>query len=167
MGGRLVAGQSMRILFVASEGLPFSKTGGLADVVEALPKALLTQGHEVAVVLPRYRGTEVSAVVIPSLTIPMCGARLRFPAVADGTVIGGVRYFFVDDPAYFDREGLYGGRGGDYPDNAERYSEFCRTAIEVAKHVWPADVLHCHDWQTALVPLLLRTSYGDDPAVKH
>jgi len=67
----------VRILFVASEGLPFSKTGGLADVVEALPKALVAQGHEVAVVLPRYHGTKATAVVIPSLTIPMGGARLR------------------------------------------------------------------------------------------
>src|SRR3989475_689030 len=194
----------MRILFVASEGLPFSKTGGLADVVEALPKALVAQGHEVAVVLPRYRGTKTSAVVMPSLTIPMGGTRLRFPAIADGAVLNGVRYFFVDDPAYFDRDGLYGGSTGDYPDNAERYSEFvrrpdmlrsldrgaadlrvpfggstgdypdnaeryaefCRAAIEVSKHIWPADVFHCHDWQTALVPVLLRTSYSDDPLVK-
>ena len=93
----------MRILFVASEGLPFSKTGGLADVVEALPKALVALGHEVAVVLPRSRGTEAAAVVLPSLTIPMGGARLRFPAIADGALVGGVRYFFVDDLAYFDR----------------------------------------------------------------
>jgi len=156
----------MRILFVASEGLPFSKTGGLADVVEALPKALVAQGHEVAVVLPRYRGTKATAVVMPSLTIPMGGARLRFPAIADGALLNGVRYFFVDDPVYFDREGLYGGSRGDYPDNAERYGEFCRAAIEVCKHIWPTDVMHCHDWQTALVPVLLRTSYSDDPLVK-
>ena len=156
----------MRILFVASEGLPFSKTGGLADVVEALPKALVVQGHEVAVVLPRYRGTKATAVVMPSLTIPMGGTRLRFPAIADGTQLNGVRYYFVDDPEYFDRDGLYGGGSGDYPDNAERYTEFCRAAIEVTKHVWPADVIHCHDWQTALVPVLLRTSYGHDPLVK-
>src|SRR5579859_4152755 len=155
----------MRILFVASEGLPFSKTGGLADVVEALPKALVAQGHEVAVVLPRYRGTKADTPIIPSLTIPM-GARLRFPEIADGTQISGVRYFFVDDPAYFDREGLYGNSAGDYPDNAERYSEFCRAAIEISKHVWPTDVFHCHDWQTALVAVLLRTSYSDDPVVK-
>jgi starch synthase len=156
----------VRILFVASEGLPFSKTGGLADVVEALPKALVAAGHEVAVVLPRYRGTKVSTVVLPSVTIPMGGTRLRFPSVADDSVISGVRYFFVDDPAYFDRDGLYGGSGGDYPDNAERYSEFCRVAIEIAKHVWRPDVIHCHDWQSALVPVLLRTSYGDDPLVR-
>src|SRR5271167_756546 len=155
----------VRILFVASEGLPFSKTGGLADVVEALPKALVAQGHEVAVVLPRYRGIKASAVVVPSLTIPMAN-RLRFPAVLDGTVISGVRYFFVDDPEYFDRDGIYGTTAGDFPDNAERYSEFCRAAIEIVKHVWPADVIHCHNWQTALVPVLLRTTYGDDPLVK-
>jgi len=155
----------LRILFVASEGLPFSKTGGLADVVEALPKALVAQGHEVAVVLPRYQGTKATAVVMPSVTIPL-GTRLRFPAIADGTLLHGVRYYFVDDPSYFDRDGIYGGSAGEYPDNAERYSELCRAAIEIAKHVWPADVIHCHDWQTALLPLLLRTSYADDPVVK-
>src|SRR5260221_4862331 len=155
----------MRILFVASEGLPFSKTGGLADVVEALPKALVALGNEVAVVLPRYRGTKVAATVIPSLTIPMAG-RLRFPSVADGTLLNGVRYFFVDDPVYFDRDGIYGDPTGDYPDNAERYSEFCRAAIEIAKPLWPTAVSHAHDWQTGLLPVLLRSSYGDDPAVK-
>ncbi|HYK40708.1 MAG TPA: glycogen synthase, partial [Candidatus Eremiobacteraceae bacterium] len=155
----------MRILFVASEGLPFSKTGGLADVVEALPKALVARGHEVAVVLPRYRGTKTTAIVMPSLTIPL-GNRLRFPAVADGALLNGVRYFFVDDPPYFDRDGIYGGPQGDFWDNAERYSEFCKAAIEIAKHVWPADIIHCHDWQTALVPVFLRTSYSDDPVMK-
>jgi len=155
----------MRILFVASEGLPFSKTGGLADVVEALPKALVELGHEVAVVLPRYRNTKATAIVMPSLTVPM-GNRLRFPAIADGTVAAGVRYFFVDDPEYFDRDQLYGERGKDYIDNAERFGEFSRAAVEVAKHVWPADVIHCHDWQTALVPVLLRTLYEPDPLLR-
>src|SRR5947208_8050154 len=133
MDGHPANGLSMRILFVASEGLPFSKTGGLADVVEALPKALVAEGHEVAVVLPRYRGTAAAAVVIPSLTIPMGGARLRFPAIADGPALGGVRYFFVDDPAYFDREGLYGSGGKDFPDNAERYAEFRSEERRVGK----------------------------------
>src|SRR4029077_3679597 len=103
---RLSEGKRVRILFVASEGLPFSKTGGLADVVEALPKALVAQGHEVAVVLPRYRGTKAGAAVMPSVTIPLAN-RLRFPAILDGTAISGVRYFFVDDAAYFDRDGFY------------------------------------------------------------
>ena len=143
----------MRILFVASEGLPFPRPAVLLTSSKLLPKALVARGHEVAVVLPRYRGTQAATIVIPSLTIPM-GNRLRFPAVADGTLLNGVRYFFVDDPAYFDRDGIYGTAAGDYPDNAERYSEFCRAAIEIAKHVWPTDVFHCHDWQTALLPVL-------------
>ena len=155
----------MRILFAASEGLPFSKTGGLADVIEALPKALVAQGHELAVVLPRYRGIKTSMVVMPSMTIPL-GGRLRFPSIADGTMLNGVRYFFVDDPGYFDRDGIYGNSTGDFPDNAERYSEFSRATIEIAKHVWPADVIHCHDWQTALVPTLMRSLYSSDPLVK-
>jgi starch synthase len=155
----------LRILFAASEGLPFSKTGGLADVIEALPKALVAQGHELAVVLPRYRGIKTSMVVMPSVTIPL-GGRLRFPSIADGTMLNGVRYFFVDDPGYFDRDGIYGNSAGDFPDNAERYSEFCRATIEIAKHVWPADVIHCHDWQTALVPVFLRSLYAADPLVK-
>src|SRR6202140_3621869 len=91
----------VRILFVASEGLPFSKTGGLADVVEALPKALVAQGHEVAVVLPLYRGTPAKKIVVKSLTVPM-GTSLRFPAIADGGRPNGVQYFFIDDPEYFD-----------------------------------------------------------------
>jgi starch synthase len=151
----------MRILFVASEGLPFSKTGGLADVVEALPKALVAQGHDVAVVLPRYRNTQIKNNVIKSLTVPM-GTSLRFPAIADGARPGGVQYFFVDDPEYFDREQLYGAGGRDYPDNPERFAEFTRAAIELAKQLWLPDVFHCHDWQSALVPVLLRTAYNTD-----
>ena len=152
----------MRILFVASEGLPFSKTGGLADVVEALPKALVAQGHDVAVVLPRYRTTKFKNIVIKSLSVPM-GTGLRFPAMADGGRLGGVQYFFVDDPEYFDRDQLYGVAGRDYPDNAERFAEFARAAIELAKQLWLPDVIHCHDWQSALVPVLLRTAYTADP----
>jgi starch synthase len=155
----------MRILFVASEALPYAKTGGLADVIEGLPKALVRLGHEVAVFLPRYRGIKTSKVTLPSVTIAL-GAKLRFPAISNGSVFHGVRYFFLDDPEYFDREGLYGDKIREYPDNAERYTEFCRAAIELAKQVWPPDVIHCHDWQTALIPVLLRTSYADDPVTK-
>src|SRR5258707_7579626 len=135
----------MRILVVASEGLPFSKTGGLADVVEGVAKALVAQGHEVAVVLPRYRGTKATAVVMPSLTIPMGGTRLRFPAIADGTLLNGVRYFFVEDAAYFDRDGLYGGSTGDYSDKPQRDAEVCRAAVENSKNNLATDALYCPD----------------------
>jgi starch synthase len=156
----------MKILFVASEALPYAKTGGLADVIEALPRALVKLGHEVAVFLPRYRGVKANSVTLPSMTIPQ-GSRLRFPAIANGGLHRGVRYFFLDDPFYFDRDGVYGDKNHEFPDNAERFTEFSRAAIELAKLVWMPDLIHCHDWQTAMVPVLLRTSYADDPVVRN
>jgi starch synthase len=155
----------MKILFVASEGLPFSKTGGLADVIEALPRSLAALGHEVTVLLPRYRNTRGVSVTVPSLTVP-AGEALRFPAIVEGGTLHGVYYYFVDDPEYFDREQLYGAAGKDYPDNAERFAEFCGAAIEFCKRVWMPDVIHCHDWQAGLVPVLLRTRYAKDEALK-
>ncbi len=155
----------MKILFVASEGLPFSKTGGLADVIEALPKSLAALGHEVVVLLPRYRNTRAATVAEASLTIPM-GDVLRFPAIVDGGMLHGVQYYFVDDSEYFDRDQLYGVSGKDYPDNAERFAEFCRAAIEFCKRVWMPEVIHCHDWQAGLVPVLLRTQYAQDDSVQ-
>jgi starch synthase len=155
----------MKVLFVASEGLPYSKTGGLADVVAALPQALVEAGHTVSVLLPRYRNNKTLPPVIPSLTIPV-GDELRYPAIAEGAAVGAVRYFFVDDPAYFDRDQLYGIKGSDFPDNAERFAEFSRAAVEFAKQVWMPDVIHCHDWQTSLVPVFLRSVYSHDPALR-
>jgi starch synthase len=155
----------MKILFVASEGLPYSKTGGLADVIGGLPKALRELKHEVVVLLPRYRGTKMQSTLISSLTLPV-GDRLRFPAIGEDVPLDGVRYLFVDDDEYFDRPGIYGDKTGDYADNAERYAEFSRVAIEVAKRIWLPDVIHCHDWQTALVPVLLRTQHALDPTVR-
>ena len=156
----------MKILFLSSEGLPYSKTGGLADVVQALPKALAEMGHEVAVLLPRYRGNKITSTLVSSVTVAM-GEQLRFPAIAEGMAVAGVRYFFVVDRGFYDREQLYGEKGIDYPDNAERFAEFCRTALEFVKRVWLPDVVHCHDWQTALVPLLMRTQYMDDPVTRN
>ena len=155
----------MKVLFVASEGLPYSKTGGLADVIEGLPKALVEAGHEVGVLLPRYHGNRVSSTLVSSVTVAL-GDRLRFPAIAEGKSVSGVRYFFVDDPDFYDRDQLYGDKHGDYPDNAERYAELSRVAIEFVKRVWLPDVIHCHDWQAALVPVLLRTQYANDPATR-
>ncbi len=154
----------MKILFVASEGLPFSKTGGLADVIEALPKSLVALGHEVSVLLPQYRKTKVVGDSAPSLTVAL-GDGLRFPGIAEGGAIHGVYFYFVDDPEYFDREQLYGVAGSDYPDNAERFAEFCAAAIEFCKHVWMPDVIHCHDWQSALIPVYLQTRYAEDREV--
>jgi starch synthase len=155
----------VKILFVASEGLPYSKTGGLADVVEALPKALQLMGHDVAILLPRYHGNKAVSTLVSSVSITL-GEKMRFPAIGEGAPVKGVRYFFVDDPPFFDRPQLYGDKSGDYPDNAERFALFSRAAIEFMKRVWLPDVIHCHDWQSALVPVLLRTQHASDPAVR-
>ena len=159
----------MRILMAAPEGVPFSKTGGLADVIGALPQAIARQGHQVAVVLPRYRMTPLYGLrpALCSLTIPM-GRKLHFPAVLEGPPQEGVRTFFVDYPPYFDRAALYGTtEAGDYPDNAERFALFSRAVLETAKLLFPAEVVHCHDWQTGPVPVLLKTAYAGDPALKN
>src|SRR6266700_2691250 len=110
----------MHIVFAASEGVPFSKTGGLADVVGALPRALAAMGHQVSVYLPRYRQTKLSdaQTVVPSITIPF-DDRYRFCSVVTGGNHSGVRFYFVDYPPFFDREALYGTSAGDYPQYAE------------------------------------------------
>ncbi|HTV58054.1 MAG TPA: glycogen synthase GlgA [Verrucomicrobiae bacterium] len=155
----------MKILFVAAEALPYSKTGGLADVTEALPKALAAAGHEVCVFVPRYRGNKIVSTLVSSVTVAM-GTRLRFPAITEAAPVDRVRYFFSDDAEYFDRDGLYGDKKGEFPDNADRFAEFARTAIEFVKRVWLPDVVHCHDWQAGMVPVLLRTQHAKDPAVR-
>ena len=157
----------MHIAFVASEGVPFSKTGGLADVVGALPRALAALGHQVSVYLPRYRQTKLTepATVVRSITIPF-DDKYRFASVVTGGSQGGVRFYFVEYPPYFDRDALYGTPAGDYPDNAERYALFSRAVIEASKILGVPHVFHCHDWQSALVPILLRTVYAEDPALR-
>jgi starch synthase len=155
----------MHIAFAASECVPFSKTGGLADVIGALPPALASLGFKVTVFLPRYRQTKLDnpQTVIPSITVPF-DDRYRFCSLLDGGVRSGVQFYFIEYPPYFDREGLYGTPLGDYHDNAERFALFCRAVLEAAKIVGTPDLFHCHDWQTALIPILLKTLYHDDPA---
>lgn len=157
----------MKIAVVASECVPYSKTGGLADVIGALPGALATLGHEVSVFLPKYRQTKLTdpKAVIRSITVPF-DDRYRFCSVLDGGTAHGVRFYFIDYPPYFDRDALYGTPLGDYRDNAERFGLFCRAVIEASKILGAPDIFHCHDWQSALVPILLRSLYADDPALR-
>ncbi|MGA7217847.1 MAG: glycogen synthase GlgA [Candidatus Sulfotelmatobacter sp.] len=157
----------MNIAFVASEGVPFSKTGGLADVVGALPRALAALGHQVSVYLPLYRQTRLAdpATVVASITIPF-DDKYRFASVVTGGSQSGVKFYFVDFPEYFDRDALYGTATGDYPDNAERFALFSRAVLESSKILGVPQIFHCHDWQSALVPVLLRTVYAEDPAFR-
>jgi starch synthase len=157
----------MHIAFAASECVPFSKTGGLADVVGALPRALAAAGHEISVYLPRYRLTRIpeERTVVQSITVPF-DDRYRFCSIVSGAGYPGVRFFFVDYPPFFDRDGLYGTSSGDFPDNAERFALFCRAVLEGSKILGVPDIFHCHDWQAALLPVLLRTQYVEDPAFR-
>ena len=123
----------MKILFVASEGLPFSKTGGLADVIEALPKVAgraRPRSDRAASAVPQYaRQSRSPCRALRFRWATACVSRELWRAGS----LHGVYYYFVDDPEYFDREQLYGVAGKDYPDNAERFAEFCGAAIEFCK----------------------------------
>ena len=158
----------MHIVFAASECVPYSKTGGLADVVGSLPPALAQLGHKVTVYVPRYRSTKLdgSPPVIPSITVPF-DDRYRFCSVLDGGVRSGVQHYFIEYPPFFDRDALYGTPLGDYHDNAERFALFCRAVLEATKTLGVPEIFHCHDWQTALIPILLETLYDEDPAFAH
>ncbi len=159
----------LRVLIAASECVPFSKTGGLADVIGALPEALAAEGLSVAVVLPRYRATKLEKPkkLVSRLAIPL-GDGLHFPDILEETGRKSpVRWIFVDYPPYFERDSLYvGPLGNDWPDNPERFALFSRAVLETAKQVFPTDVLHCHDWHAGLAPVLLKTAYAADPALK-
>src|ERR1022692_1160215 len=159
----------MHIAFAASECVPFSKTGGLADVVGALPRALAALGHQVSVYLPRYRQTKLAdpQTVVRSITIPFDDKYRFCSVVAAGTnTPAGVKFYFVDYPPYFDREALYGSPAGDYPDNAERFALFSRAVLEASKVLGVPHAFQCTDWQSALVPVMLRTLYAEDPAFR-
>jgi len=158
----------VHVLFAASECVPFSKTGGLADIVGALPRAIAELGHQVTVYLPLYRQTQLQEprTAIASITIPF-DDRYRFCSVLDGGQQHGVQFYFIDYPPFYDRAALYGTPLGDYPDNAERYALYCRAVLEAAKILGTPDIFHCHDWQTALIPILLGTLYYEDPALQH
>ena len=159
----------MDIVFAASECTPWAKTGGLADVVGALPRALAKLGHTVSVFLPYYRqvakAVPDAAVVVPSITIPFPSYN-RFVRILDGGLILGVQHYFVDCPELFDRESFYATPAGDYPDNAERFGLFSRAVIEATKVLGVPDVFHVHDWQAAMIAVLLRSVYFFDPVFR-
>jgi starch synthase len=149
---------------VSSEAAPFAKTGGLADVLGALPKALVEEGEEVAVVLPLYG----HAVVSNPRTVY---ERLQFGMGSHGysatileQVENGVIYFFVEIPELYDREEFYDVGGREYPDNHLRFAALCHAALGVARHLFNPGIIHCHDWQSGLLPPLLRDTYRNHPA---
>ncbi len=151
-----------KILFVSSEVAPFAKTGGLADVAGALPMALENLGMDVRVAMPghaaNHYGKETPVPVLPRLHVQV-GSRTHATSVSSVTMPhSGVPVYFINNPEFFDRPGLYQEGGLDYPDNAERFAFFCKAVIWMVKGLnWIPDVIHCNDWQTGLLPVMLKT----------
>ncbi len=163
----------MRIAMMTSECEPWAKTGGLADMVDALARALGARGHEVDVYLPLYRGLRAPAelealdLAVPMGVDPASGSEDGFERVRVVLRTGqadGYRLRLVDHEPSFDRAGYYGDASGDYPDNGARFTLLGRTALEAMRaEARPADVLHAHDWQGGPAILSLRLRYAHDP----
>lgn len=155
----------MRILFASSEAVPYAKTGGLADVASALPKALREAGHEVTLMLPYYprqvakgRGAELPMTDLgKSIDVPIRSDVVTGRLLESHLPDSDVRVILVDCAEYFDREGLYVSNGRDYIDNCERFVFFSRAVLQTAKELnLRPEILHTNDWQTALIPALLQ-----------
>lgn len=154
----------MKVLFVASEGVPFVKTGGLADVIGSLPRELIKQGVDARVILPKYGDIPTSFKEKMShlnhFQVPLswrnlyCGIeRLEYE---------GVTFYFIDNEFYFKREGLYG-----FLDEAERFAFFSRAVLEALPRLdFLPDIIHCHDWHTGMLSVFLRSHYQYDPFYK-
>jgi starch synthase len=160
----------MQIVFIASEAAPFAKTGGLADVVGALPKALAALGHDVYLILPFYRSVRACDPKLVETRVAVSVDMPKGPLV--GRVVrtdlpgSDVPVFLVQNDELYDREALYGASAGDYADNCQRFAFFSRAALLAIDELdLTPDVIHAHDWQTGLVPPLLTVRHAQDPAV--
>jgi len=153
----------LKVLLCASEVVPFAKTGGLADVAGALPKALAALGHEVRVAMPRYEaidGGKFGLKPLGSVKVPLGGKPVTV-GMEVSEAISGVTTYFVGSSDYFQRKGLYG-----EPDDGERFGVFCRAVVELLRrNEWKPQVIHANDWQTGLIPVYLKTNYVRDKAV--
>lgn len=153
----------MKILFVSSEVAPFSKTGGLADVSGALPKALAELGHDVAVMTPFY-STIKERLEDAELEFDVrIGTISKKTKLKKAELSEDVPVFFIDQPDYFDREALYATSAGDYSDNHERFAFFSFAVIESTRLLgFQPEVIHVHDWQCSLIPVYLKTVVKDE-----
>lgn len=148
----------IKVLFAAAEAVPFIKTGGLGDVIGSLPKELVKQGLDVRVMLPLYRDIAEEYLdqlaVVHRLVVPV-GWRRQSCDIAQ-LKHEGVTFYFLGNDYYFNRSGVY-----DHPDNAERFAFFCRAVLEaLPKLEFQPDILHCHDWHTGMISVLLRAHYA-------
>jgi len=159
----------LNIVFIASEASPLAKTGGLADVAGSLPHALQHLGHTVTVIMPFYRHHIAASGIATSplnTSIEMWADGIQRHCPLHEAVVDGLRYILIEQDDLYDREGIYGPAGGAYEDNLLRFLLFDRVALEVSAQLdRPVDILHCHDWQTGMIPLLLQTQYQHHPSI--
>jgi starch synthase len=147
----------MKIALCASEVVPFAKTGGLADVAGALPLALEGLGEEVIIIMPGYKQIQNAKCKIQNLK-----ENISYSIIGKS-----IKVYFIENNAYFNRDGLYGDKTGDYKDNLDRFSYYSKKSLDLLKDInFKADIIHCHDWQSSLVPIYLKTLYADDPFYK-
>lgn len=161
----------LNIVFIASEASPLAKTGGLADVAGSLPHALQQLGHKVTVIMPFYR-QHIAASGIKTKTlnkeIEMWADGIERHCPLHEAIVDGLTFILIEQDDLYNREGIYGPAGGAYDDNLLRYLLFSRVALETAAQLHaPVDILHCHDWQTGMIPLLLKTQYQHHPEIAH
>ncbi len=155
----------MKILLITSEMVPFSKTGGLADVAGALPKELKDLGHDTRVIIPKYRSDGklgiTAKLLLQGLEVSV-GQEKRKANIYEAKIDGGAIVYLVENEL-FERDGLYQEKGRDYPDNAERFIFFCKAALALIKAIgWEPHVIHTNDWQTALIPAYIKTVLSKD-----
>ncbi len=171
----------MKILISSPEIVPFAKTGGLADVTGALPKALERLGEDVAAIMPKYKIVDEKKFGLEytgkNINVPISN-RIEEAKIYKGYINSeaggrgqgaskGIPVYFIDKKEYYDREYLYGTPQGDYPDNAERFIYFSRAVLEACKAIgFKPDIIHCNDWQTGMLPVYLKTLYKNDPFFK-
>ena len=160
----------MKILFASSEAVPFAKTGGLADVSGSLPRVLAEMGHEVFLILPKYRSIDEKRFPLTktgiTLKVPIA-LRMETAEVYSYESVPRFHSLFLRKDAYYDRDQLYGTPSGDFEDNAERFTFFSRALLEaaLALDINP-DIIHCNDWQTGLAPVYLKTLYRNSSSLK-
>ena len=160
----------MNVVILASEVVPFAKTGGLADVAGALPKFLGPLGVETRVILPLYREIKKKGLplrrIADNLEMDWSGKKERFSLLEWQE--GPAGFLLVEKDEFFDREHLYGTPQGDYPDNGERFGFFSRAALEAVRHLgFRPDVVHAHDWQAAVALAMLKFVYSEDSFFAH
>jgi len=152
----------MKILFVSPEVVPFAKTGGLADVAGALPKAIKELGHDIRIILPKYLMVDEKKFKLKSTGISFdlkVGSSTDKAEIFEASIPGtDVIVYFVSCDKYFARKELYTEKGQDYPDNAERYIFFSKAVLEFLKlKEWQPDVIHLNDWQTSMIAAYIKT----------